>query len=830
MKKKNILFYLLAFLIPILIINIVFIILKVSIFSEKSFMVSDMQAQYYPLFSYYKNVFNGTESLFYTFNSGLGNSMLSTFAYYLASPLNLIILLFDNIHLGIIILMILKIGLSGLTMYIFLDKKINDKKIYTLIFSTCYSLMAYNIGYCFNIMWLDAVILAPLVLLGIDKLIKGKPILFVITLFITILSNYYIGYMVCIFSTIYIIYSLFMEYEFKKDKKIMIKTFLKFVLLGILSVLIASFILIPGLIQLTNSNKGIVNIFKEFIGINQTPLNVFSDTFIGTHNYKNILNESNTLIYMGLIMIPLLYFYLVNKSITKKEKKGFIFIFLIFIISVCFKFPNIIWHGISFPQCFNYRYSFLFCLFFIYIAYKSLIKIDNVKKKYYFIFFTIYIFMAFLTILFGKIKYENYLIYISVGLMILYLFLLYNLKTKNKDIIILIFLLTLGELLFNAFSTYNDYSFSEKFKYIDNREMYDNLMLKYSGNYRMEKIEPLTANDSLLLSYKGVSHFLSTTNGNVITFLKNLGLTGNNINIEYAISNSELINSILGIKYVYSKNELFGKYEKIDESDLKLKTHVYINPSYLSFGYMVSNNVLNYKNNNLNVYEYQNYILNLFSNNDQKYFSEIKLLNDNGYYTEEDVDRIFILTNAKKNKDEIIDVLLNGNIYKEFIFENINLEIPYNKRYRITFNKKPNDLEISDDELKPVSNIKVKAYKFNIDLFNNDINKLKDEQLNITKMNKDYLEGNINVLDDGMFFTTIPYEKGWKIYVDGKLVKYQKLLDTFIGFDLKKGEHNIKFKYETPYFKTGIIVSITSLIGLILCLIMNKKIDNKQIN
>ena len=111
MKKKNVLFYLLAFLIPFLIVNIVFMRLGVSYFGDKNILISDMEAQYISLFNYFKNIFNGTESIFYSFNSGLGNAMMSTFAYYLASPLNLILLLFntENLYYGVYFLVTLNI-------------------------------------------------------------------------------------------------------------------------------------------------------------------------------------------------------------------------------------------------------------------------------------------------------------------------------------------------------------------------------------------------------------------------------------------------------------------------------------------------------------------------------------------------------------------------------------------------------------------------------------------------------------------------------------------------------------------------------------------------
>src|SRR5699024_2155215 len=60
-------------------------------------------------------------------------------------------------------------------------------------------------------------------------------------------------------------------------------------------------------------------------------------------------------------------------------------------------------------------------------------------------------------------------------------------------------------------------------------------------------------------------------------------------------------------------------------------------------------------------------------------------------------------------------------------------------------------------------------------------------------------------------FTTIPYDKGWHIYMDGKEIKYDEIFDTFIGFKIGKGKHNIEFKYTPVGLKEGILISILAI-------------------
>lgn len=204
MKKiRKYKYYILSFLIPMSLLLIYFFINNIR---PDNLLISDMRNQYIALFNYERDVLLGNESILYSFNNGLGGSMIATISYYLSSPLNILVVLFkkENLALFVLVILLLKVGLCGLNMNIFLKYKFKISNCMILIFSICYALMNYIINYYFNIMWLDSIYLLPLVIMGIDKLMKeNKKGLYCISLFMTIISNFYTGYMVCIFSTLY---------------------------------------------------------------------------------------------------------------------------------------------------------------------------------------------------------------------------------------------------------------------------------------------------------------------------------------------------------------------------------------------------------------------------------------------------------------------------------------------------------------------------------------------------------------------------------------------------------------------------------------------------
>ena len=102
----------------------------------------------------------------------------------------------------------------------------------------------------------------------------------------------------------------------------------------------------------------------------------------------------------------------------------------------------------------------------------------------------------------------------------------------------------------------------------------------------------------------------------------------------------------------------------------------------------------------------------------------------------------------------------------------------------------------------------------------------KKNQIEYTYYRDDYIKGNINVLDNQLIFTSIPYDEAWHIEVDGQEIKPVKLLDSLIGIEVDPGEHEISMKYHCDFTKS-IIISIGSLIAL-LCGVIIKKVINKK--
>ena len=206
-KTNTALFYLLAFSIPALLMFLIYIAWKVYPFGENSVLVLDLNAQYVYFFEYFRDVLLGKASLVYCWRRALGGEFLGIFAYYLSSPLSLIVALFPKkmITEALLTMFLIKCGLCGVTMSFYIRRAFHPRSwLRVFAVSTMWSLSSYAIVMQHNTMWTDCLILLPLMVYGIEILIKKRNfILYTASLALAIMSNFYIGYMMCIFSAIY---------------------------------------------------------------------------------------------------------------------------------------------------------------------------------------------------------------------------------------------------------------------------------------------------------------------------------------------------------------------------------------------------------------------------------------------------------------------------------------------------------------------------------------------------------------------------------------------------------------------------------------------------
>lgn len=845
MKNKKVFSYLLAFLIPSILMLIIYACVGIYPFGKKSLLTVDLAGQYVAFFNAYKNILNGTISAFYSFSKTLGGNMFGLITYYLMSPFNLILLLFDRINIteAILIINILKTGACGLTGYIYFHKTFKDKGLVPIVFSTVYALCAYNIVYSQNLLWLDGVIFLPLVFLGIDYLIeKQKPLLFYLMLTLTIFCNYYIGYMTCIGSLAYFLYKLYLANDYKlswKNNKKDILYFFKYALLAVGTTMI---ILLPSLFSLMVGKAD--TSLSEFIPKQTYPvIELISRFFIGSFSNSDLSGGCPN-IYISLMMVILAFIYFFNSKIPHQEKKGTVILILFFAISFIFYPVDIIWHTFQHPAGFPFRYSFIFDFILLIIAYRCYQNITGVNRQTIKKMIPAVIILA---IVMDKLMYNGSNMYYEIigsgALIVSYLLYLYY--SKNQTIKKLLAVIIALEISINGVLVVYNMKYQNRNEYTDFVNTYgqiiDNIKQQDNSFYRIEKEYSYSTNDPLLLNYNGISHFSSTYEGTNNSLLGDYLGIFNRFYITNYNGSTLVTDSIFNIKYILLNHEV-SYYKLLEKND---EIYVYENPYSLPLGFMVNKNLSSLQLEELEPFINQNTIINnmtglnkdifLKNNNVSSKMNNLKLQESNKdtYIYNKNNSNLEASLNYKVKVDHTgelyayissdynkkIDILLNGESIIDTSDQN-------DYRYNILDLGYYQSGDYLDFEVILLENqIKfddVQFYTLDLNSFKEQIDILQNnDSLVLDEYTSDYIKAHISVInDDQILYTSIPLDKGWTIKVDGKKQEPVEIFDTLIGLELSKGNHTIEFSYQPRGLYAG---GIITFISIALVIILKKR-------
>ena len=592
----------LAFFLPIIIFAIALCIYAL-IGKSATVIFTDAGAQYIDFLAYYKNIWSGEAQASFSLSGMLGSDGLPLIAYYLLSPFNLITLLFPIEALPYVfyVLVFLRIGLAGVTAYFFLNsfhKK--ENRFLPIIFSTAYALCGFVALYFWNIMWLDAVMLLPLVALGLKRMVEeGKIWLYIFALLFGLISNYYTGYMLGIFSVLWFVFLMIL-----KKPKNMGKTILKYVVSTLGCVAVALVVLLPTVIYLfggTGSKHIFLNNFlpaprfflPDILG------QMTTGAFNGANHYVNGLPN----IFIGTALVVFLIIFFLNKKIDKKEKILSGILIAILVLSMWIRTLNTVWHGGALEFWFPTRYAFILSFVMVYLAYRGLQDHRGIGKKQVLIASVAYLLIVLFSVHTNHSKWI--LLLFDVAVFATVLITLYK-KIAQKIVIILIAVTTFFDLGLNVVMALKYLHLDEQWEpqeiatfYSDNAPIVKKLKEYDPGFYRVEKTYARSFNDAIALNYRGLSQFSSTINMAALAFLENLGYRKiDNTKIEYieygldketvenggsdvvgAAERSLAPDAFLGIKYLLSKEELPTPYQKVfEEGGIKVYQNPYAMP------------------------------------------------------------------------------------------------------------------------------------------------------------------------------------------------------------------------------------------------------------
>lgn len=839
-NNRKMKYYILSFFIPIFIFVSICIVSKIYPFGNRLLNLFDSYKQYPSMLIEMVTKIKNHESLFYTLHGALGTNFYSIMCYYTLSPLNLLFLFFktNQIYLFYAILIYLKMGLSSLCLFIFFNNKSNNNKV-NLLFSCIYALSSFLVVYCYHIVWSDAFYLAPLVLLGIDKIVDGnKSYVYIIFLTLAIIINFLTGYMLCIFSVIYFIYRII---NINSKRKEIIK---KFILSSIICGLLSSFILIPTAVSVLQCRS--INFLTNNL-INYSNLkSLFYNLLPGSFRVEDNFNNGSCVICASIFVLVLNILYFFNTKINKKEKITTLSIYLFFILSLIISPIDYFWNMLSIPIWWNSRYSFLIILFMIIVAHKSYLNLNSLKitKKYNLMILLFYIlFIVSFSLKILGTQPPNLVLYmfaLSLILFLIYMIIIpKNIRTKKILIMFLIFF----EITLNSYYLLNICKYSiqihgersnykyqltkyNKIKYEMNdvQKIIESIKENDNSFFRTYNYNDTQENDGLMYGFNSVQLFSSSYNKRINEFYTNY-LKLNGIKNNYINHTIILYPNLETLTLINTKYLLYYNHE--DLTCIK-NNNICTNAFALPLGFLIEDkdSIKLVKENSLNNLE-----------NIYKYLSNTR---DSLYYNQ---NGKIILKNIKITKDtlKLKDEKKNGSLIYEFTANHdgiLSSELNYYLYLKnsLYINNKPLTKGLlthvnKGDKVKLIINLSKETQEIyfdkkdltikilDINKFKSITNNLSKNSLNIEKSKSHILTGKINVKENNKkLFMTIPYDESLIVKLDNKKVKINEEFNTFISINLKKGKHTITIDYFPKGLKLGILISCIT----IFCLIIKK--------
>lgn len=823
--------YFVSFIIPVIIMIGVYLSQGIYWNSDTSPLLGDGFHQYVIFDVALRNILHGNGSLFYTFTSGLGLNFYALSSYYLGSFLSPLVYFFNlsNMPDAVYLTTLLKFGLIGLSTYFSLNKLFKDiPKSLKLALSTSYALMSFTVSQLEIKTWLDVFILIPLIITGLHLLITEKKFsLYFTSLSILFIQNYYFGYMTALFLIFW--YLCQISWDFKTRKS----SILDFIVISFLSGMASLIMTLPTLFDLQTHGEKLTEVTK-FQTESSWYLDLFAKQFIGS--FDTTKYGAIPMIFVGLLPFILTILFFTLKSIKFHVKLIYAIFFTFLIASFYIEALDLFWQGMHTPNMFLHRYAWIFSTLLIYTAAEVLNRLKELKV-WNFLVSLFLVVTGFLATIYLKSHYSfltNLNILLTLEFLIVYSLLLLAVIKKFISVnlfAILISLFIMVEISLNASSQMDgiakEWGFASRSAY--NRDIPAmEYFSTYIGNQftRTEKLETQTGNDSMKFNYNGISQFSSVRNRSASSTLDKLGFksSGTNLNLRYA-NNSILSDSLFGIQYNISENPIYkyGFKDIYQKDNLTLYENQFSLP--IAFASQSIYNDVKFTEHTL---DNQASFLNQLADVNFDYFSPIP------YEKTENTDDLITVTSSSNEDAAIqyqIEVSENSQVYLSFTnlhFSNdkqkkVNILVNGEKKTFTTDNvfsffnlgytkeKKTFNINVSFPGNSQVSFESPTFYRLDTQTFTEAIQKIKKQPVTVsTSKNKAFAR--YDVQQDTSIFFTIPYDKGWSAYQDGKKIEIKQAQTDFMKVDVPKGKGTITLSFIPNGFVVGAICSFTSLL------------------
>ncbi len=788
-------------------------------FGSECILHIDMFHQYCPFFTEFLNKLQNGGSLQYTWNLGLGSDFTALYAYYLASPLNWLLALWpkDYVIEFMTLAILAKIGASGLTFFLYIrgacgivgkDGKMHaNTALPALVFSTAYALSGFVAAYSWDIMWMDSVALAPLILLGLEKLVKEKKAaLYYASLSVSILSNYYISIMICIFL---VLYFAVLWLEMKKDRW---KAAGRFALYSLLAGGTGAVLLIPEVLALGYAEPSGASFPEKMEWYFSLPAEflrscTLAEPYTGGDHWPNL--------YAGAFSVLLLFLYLFNGRIRWKHKLPRLLLAVFFLVSFANNELDFLWHGFHFPNSLPGRQSFLYIFLILVIGFETV----RMQKGIRYWHLAVSLVLSLLLLLAGARTMDAEVTdplsaFLTGAFLVCYalLFFLFRISGRKRKLLMRNCLIGLAfaELIVNMAVT--GFYTTSRTAYRSKMDDYEALLAHTKGGnsfYRVEDAQRKTKNDDCLYGYPSATEFSSLMNIEVSHLYQSMYMEGGK-NFYCYNGATPLTSAMLSVKYMLSDSPL-------EESPVRTllaaegDQYLYENRYCLPFGYLMPETVAEGWDNS------------------EKY--RISQLNSLASLLGADEDMLTMISCGAEESAGSTTLAPGKEGYYFAAYQKCSadsLTETVSSGRKKTFSKTTHrylldlgycgstdtvTIENADQETLHFS-----VYRLNLSAVEAAVETLKKSTMKLEKFTDTQIEGTIDAAKAGRLLLSVPCESGWTLWVDGKKTEPEAFRNALISVHLEEGTHRIRLSYRTPGLWEGGAVSVCCLFCAVILL------------
>lgn len=845
-KKFGMLKYIIVFLVPVICITIYMYMHGCYPFGKNTILIGDGPAQYYPFLKSLLEKMKNGESLLWDWHSGMGYDYYSTFFYYMASPFNVIALLIGlfNLELGVEITVIIQWSLCGVTMlyYLIHTKNVRGDEIphgnlVRIVLALSYSMSNYILTYQHNFIWFISLIMAPLVMLGVEKLVnENKKKLYYISMVIVFITNFYFAWFICILAVIW----------FFVQKKSGVRDFIKkgfrFLGISVLAAVSCGAVLIPCYYTVLFCNRR-----DRFTVINVELFDNIANFFQGffwSHNIDTSPRIDATYAnigYCGVYVLILCCMYLFNKNIPRKERLKKVLIIIISVFSLLFYYANFVLQGFTRTTGSPSRFAFIFVLILIVMAYESIANMSQIQIRWLCII-AVGFACVFAVVFIFNTDVQNLFCYLGTILLVAYClicaFFYAKGEIRKKSFIMNIIVVAFIELVFNFFIGVGLTYYSASREIMLEADQWDSIY----DNLNTDDGERKTAyiSNQIYSAYSETDMFSSTINGGMVDVFSDLGMgyiaNGRVYSYKYT---TPLTAALFNVKYVLSDNEIYyGGYNKISSkkiyNNFKQREYdigVYENEYQTGLGYVVDDSVLKWKLDDLDPITFQNN----FSTDVLKENAIFEKVNLGNIDVAFDNTEIYDITGMecvhKSTSTNDIQLQYSFSIPEDmdmyvWLADNVSMQVDI----YVDGNALMNELTVSQlQHLLHVGKVLkgqevivdmyisgpadtfhktyFSAYAYNEQAMQSCVAAMKQQLYQVEKVTNRGVQGYVQATKPGILMTSVPYYKGMNVYVDGKRAKIEQIDGGLAGVRVDEGKHEIVFEYFPYGLKLGILIS-----------------------